>query len=132
MHDIYRPTRQAFGTGQVNWLTCNPYLQLYNANYVASIDDVYLSAVPAAGRVGAAIKMTGIGMDDGIARAASVELGISYAGAYVVGGIIYANSGSEATSRLIACYANVLGLPGIIPAGGSIWTWDSSLGLFRL
>jgi hypothetical protein len=132
MHDLYRPTRQAFGTGALSWLTCNPYLQLYNGSYNAAVDHIYLTSVPAAGRVGAAIKINEISMDDGIARAAPVELGIVYAGSYVVGGLIYASSGAESSSRLIACYANVLGLPGIIPAGGSIWTWDSVNGLFRV
>lgn len=132
MHDLYDNTRQLFGSQQLSWLTCNPKIYMLGQGYTPSLSDTRLSDVPAAARLVAPIALTGVSLDRGIARCDPVTVGPAFSGLYATAMLLFASGVDDNSALLIAHYANVLGLPSLIPAGGTILTWDAINGAFKV
>lgn len=132
MHSLYDAARQKFGTSQLNWLNCNPRLFLIGSGYTPDVTHEFLSEVPSGARVSVPLVLSNVSMDKGVARADPVVVGPGYAGALVSGGVLYALGSDDASSTLIAFYSSVLGLPTIVPVGGSTWQWDAINGAFKV
>lgn len=132
MHDLYDNARQMFGTQQISWITCNPRVYLLGQGYVPDPSHSHLSDVPVAARLVAPIALTGVSMDRGIARCDAVTVGPSFAGLFATAVLMFAAGADDSTASLLAYYGLVLGLPSIVPAGGTILTWDAINGAFKV
>lgn len=132
MHDMYDRARQDFGLQQLNWITCNPRLWLVTNGYAPVLTHATLADVPNGARILSSLALANLSMDRGIARADPITIGNEFAGRQVAGAVLYSSTGTDNTSRLLAFYSDVLGLPSIIPAAGAVWTWDATYGLFQV
>lgn len=131
---LYGKGRQAFLEGGIAWLTDNiRILFVATAAYTLSIDvDQYLSSITAAARIATSTYLTNKTSTLGVADADDQTIS-SVSGGVFQYIVIERDSGSEATSKLIACIDTATGLP-CTPNGGDISVqWDSGANrIFKL
>lgn len=123
------------GSG-VNLVTGTIKAQLVDTGaYTQSDSHQFLSAVPSAARIGAAVTLGSKTVTNGVFDAADATFSSVPAGSGSANAaealIIYRDSGTESTSELIAYIDTATGLP-ITPNGGNVSvTWDAA-GIFAL
>ena len=125
---LYDKGRQRFLEGQFNWLSDTIKCILvdtgaYTANFTTH---EFLSDIPTSARVGTAsgVTLTSKTTTGGAADAADITFS-SVTGPSIEALVLYADTGTEGTSPLIAYIDTATGLP-ITPNGGDIIvTWDN-------
>jgi hypothetical protein len=130
---LYSKAREGFLEGQFSWTQDDYKVMLVDANYAPNFDvDQNITAVDSPKRVAGPIPLTGKTATGGAADADDSTF-TSVSGQQVKAIVIYRDSGSEATSNLIAYIDTATGLP-ITPNGGDIIvTWDNGTNkIFRL
>ena len=123
---LYDSARKGYLEGQFNWLsdTVKVLLVSTSAYTVNAGTHKFLSDISGSARIAGPITLTSKATTGGAADAADVTF-TSVTGASIEAIIIYADTGVEATSPLIAYIDTATGLP-ITPNGGDIIvTWDN-------
>ena len=123
---LYDFSRQRFLEAQINWMTDTVKVILVDTGAYTPQTAVhqYLSDIPTSARIAGPVTMAGKATTGGAADANDVTFA-AVAGASIEAIIIYVDSGTEATSPLIAYIDTATGLP-ITPNGGDIIvTWDN-------
>lgn len=123
---LYDFARQRFLEAQINWLndTVKVILVDSGAYTVQTAIHQYLSDIPTSARIAGPVTLTGKSTAGGAADANDCTF-TSVSGNSIEAIVIYSDSGSEATSPLIAYIDTATGLP-ITPNGGDIIvTWDN-------
>lgn len=131
---LYDKGRQRFLEGQFNWSTDTiKVLMVDTAAYTANLSThEFLSDVSNSARITSAVTLTGKTTTGGAADASDVTFS-AVSGPSIEALIIYKDTGTEATSPLIAYIDTATGLP-ITPNGGDIIvTWDNGTNkIFKL
>lgn len=123
---LYDYARQRFLEAQINWMTDTVKVILVDTGAYTPQTAVhqYLSDIPTSARIAGPVTMAGKATTGGAADANDVTFS-AVIGASIEAIIIYVDSGTEATSPLIAYIDTATGLP-ITPNGGDIIvTWDN-------
>ena len=123
---LYDYARQRFLEAQINWMTNVVKVILVDTGAYTPQTAVhqYLSDIPTSARIAGPVTMAGKATTGGAADANDVTFS-AVTGASIEAIIIYVDSGTEATSPLIAYIDTATGLP-ITPNGGDIIvTWDN-------
>lgn len=131
---LYDKGRQRFLEGQFNWLTDTiKCLMVDTAAYTANLSvHEFLSDIGSSARITTPVTLTSKATSGGAADAADVTF-TSVSGPSIEAIILYRDTGTEATSPLIAYIDTATGLP-ITPNGGDIIvTWDNGTNkIFKL
>lgn len=131
---LYDKGRQRFLEGQFNWLTDTvKTLMVDTAAYTPNMAvHEFLSDIPSSARITTPVTLTSKASSGGAADSADVTF-TSVSGPSIEAILIYRDTGTEATSPLIAYIDTATGLP-ITPNGGDIIiTWDNGPNkIFRL
>jgi hypothetical protein len=123
---LYDYARQRFLEGQLNWLTdtIKVYLVDTGAYTPQTAIHQYLADIPLSARIAGPVTLTSKSTTGGAADAADCTF-TSVSGATIEALVICKDTGSEATSPVIAYIDTATGLP-ITPNGGDIIvTWDN-------
>ncbi|QZM13673.1 hypothetical protein ABVS_3047 [Acinetobacter lwoffii] len=123
---LYDFARQRFLEAQINWMTDTVKVILVDTGAYTPQTAVhqYLADIPISARIAGPVTLTSKSTAGGAADAADCTF-TSVSGASIEAIVIYSDSGTEATSPLIAFIDTATGLP-ITPNGGDIIvTWDN-------
>jgi hypothetical protein len=123
---LYDFARQRFLESQINWMTDTIKVLLVDTGAYTPQTAVhqYLADIPVSSRIAGPITLTSKSTTGGAADAADCTF-TSVTGASIESIVIYKDTGTEATSPLIAYIDTATGLP-ITPNGGDIIvTWDN-------
>lgn len=123
---LYDFARQRFLEAQINWMTDTIKVILVDTGAYTPQTGIhqYLSDIPTSARIAGPVTLTSKATTGGAADAADCTF-VSVTGNSIEAIIIYADTGVEATSPLIAFIDTATGLP-ITPNGGDIIvTWDN-------
>lgn len=123
---LYDYARQRFLEAQINWMTDTVKVILVDTGAYTAQTSVhqYLSDIPTSARIAGPVTLTAKNTTGGAADAADITF-TAVSGASIEAIIIYVDTGTEATSPLIAFIDTATGLP-ITPNGGDIIvTWDN-------
>ena len=123
---LFDYARQRFLEAQINWLTDTVKCILVDTGAYTPQTSVhqYLSDIPTSARIAGPVTLTSKATTGGAADAADCTF-TSVSGASIEAIILYKDTGTEATSPLIAYIDTATGLP-ITPNGGDIIvTWDN-------
>lgn len=131
---LYDKARQRFLEAQINWMVDTiKVILVSNSGYTPQTAvHEYLADIPVSARIAGPVTLTAKATTGGAADAADVTF-TSVTGNTINSIIIYSDSGTEATSPLIAYIDTATGLP-ITPNGGDIIvTWDNGVNkIFRV
>lgn len=131
---LYDSARQGFLEAQVNWLTDTMKVLLVDSGaYTPNVSThQFLADIPISSRIAGPVTLTSKTTTGGAADAADVTF-TSVSGASIEMIVIYKDTGTEATSPLLAMIDTATGLP-ITPNGGDIIvTWDNGVNkIFRV
>jgi len=131
---LYDKGRQRFLEGQFNWLTdtIKVYLVSTSAYTVNASTHEFISDISSSARIAGPVTLTAKSTAGGAADAADATF-TAVSGGAIGAIVIYADTGTEATSPLIAYLDTATGLP-ITPNGGDIIvTWDNGANkIFKL
>ena len=131
---LYDSARQGFLEAQINWLTDTVKVLLVDAgSYTPNVSTHhFLADIQVSSRIAGPVTLTSKTTTGGAADAADVTF-TSVSGASIEMIIIYKDTGTEATSPLLAMIDTATGLP-ITPNGGDIIvTWDNGVNkIFRV
>lgn len=130
---LYDSARQAFLDGDLDWTAQNfKVILIDTADYTFSQTHDFLDDVPVAARVATSGNLANKTSTAGVADADDIVF-TAVTGDPCEALIIYQDTGTAATSRLVAYIDTVTGFP-VTPNGGDIYvTWDSgSNRIFRL
>lgn len=122
---LYDYCRQRFLEAQINWMTDTVKVILVSTSAYTPQTAVhqYLADIPISARIAGPVTLTAKATTGGAADAADCTF-TSVSGATINAIVIYKDTGTEATSPLIAYIDTATGLP-ISPNGGDIIvTWD--------
>ena len=122
---LYDYCRQRFLESQINWMTDTVKVILVSTSAYTPQTAVhqYLADIPVSARIAGPVTLTAKATTGGAADAADCTF-TSVSGATINAIVIYKDTGTEATSPLIAYIDTATGLP-ISPNGGDIIvTWD--------
>ena len=125
---LYDSARQGFLEAQINWLTDTIKVLLVDAGaYTPNVSTHhFLADIQVSSRIAGPVTLTSKTTTGGAADAADVTF-TSVSGASIEMIIIYKDTGTEATSPLLAMIDTATGLP-ITPNGGDIIvTWDNGV-----
>lgn len=123
---LYDFARQRFLEAQLNWMTDTIKVILVDTGAYTPQTSVhqYLSDIPTSARIAGPVTLTAKATTGGAADAADCTFP-TVSGASIEAIVIYADTGTESTSPLIAYIDTATGLP-ITPNGGDIIiTWDN-------
>ena len=123
---LYDFARQRFLEAQINWMTNTIKVILVSTGAYTPQTAVhqYLSDIPTSARIAGPVTLTAKATTGGAADAADCTF-TSVSGSSIEAIVIYADTGTESTSPLIAFIDTATGLP-ITPNGGDIIvTWDN-------
>ena len=123
---LYDYCRQRFLEAQINWMvdTVKVILVSTSAYTPQTAVHQYLADIPVSARIAGPVTLTAKATTGGAADAADCTF-TSVSGATINAIVIYKDTGTEATSPLIAYIDTATGLP-ITPNGGDIIvTWDN-------
>lgn len=133
MSALYDKGRQKFLEGSIQWLSHNIRVCLVDSTYVPDLAvDEFLSVIPGGSIVATTGNLASKTSVAGVADAADVTL-TAITGPTVYYAVLYRDTGSAATSPLIALIDSGIGLP-MTPNGGDIvirWADDSNK-IFKL
>ena len=131
---LYDYCRQRFLEAQINWMTDTIKVILVSTSAYTPQTAVhqYLADIPVSARIAGPVTLTAKATTGGAADAADCTF-TSVSGATINAIVIYKDTGTEATSPLIAYIDTATGLP-ITPNGGdTIVTWDNGVNkIFRV
>ena len=131
---LFDHARQRFLEAQINWMTdtIKVFLVSTSAYTPQTAVHQYLSDIPPSGRIAGPVTLTAKATTGGAADAADCTF-TSVSGATINAIVICKDTGTEATSPLIAYIDTATGLP-ITPNGGDIIvTWDNGVNkIFRV
>jgi hypothetical protein len=131
---LYDLARQAFLDGDLDWSANNIKVYLIDAaDYTVNLaTDDFADDIPGAAKVATSGNLTGKTSTAGVADADNVTF-TAVSGDVSEALVIWQDSGSQATSRLIAYIDTATGLP-VTPNGGDITvTWDNGANkIFKL
>lgn len=131
---LYDKARQRFLEAQINWMSDTIKVILVDTGaYTPQVGiHEYLSDIPSSARIAGPVTLTAKATAGGAADAADVTFP-SVSGPSIEAIIIYSDTGTEATSPLIAIIDTATGLP-ITPNGGDIIVvWDNGANkIFRV
>lgn len=131
---LYDYCRQRFLESQINWMTDTIKTVLVSTSAYTPQTAVhqYLADIPISARIAGPVTLTAKATTGGAADAADCTF-TSVSGATINAIVIYKDTGTEATSPLIAYVDTATGLP-ITPNGGDIIvTWDNGVNrIFRV
>ena len=131
---LYDYCRQRFLEAQINWMTDTIKVILVSTSAYTPQTAVhqYLADIPVSARIAGPVTLTAKATTGGAADAADCTF-TSVSGATINAIVIYKDTGTEATSPLIAYIDTATGLP-ITPNGGDIIvTWDNGVNkVFRV
>ena len=131
---LYDYCRQRFLEAQINWMTDTVKVILVSTSAYTPQTAVhqYLADIPISARIAGPVTLTAKATTGGAADAADCTF-TSVSGATINAIVIYKDTGTEATSPLIAYIDTATGLP-IAPNGGDIIvTWDNGINkIFRV
>ena len=131
---LYDYCRQRFLEAQINWMTDTVKVILVSTSAYTPQTAVhqYLADIPVSARIAGPVTLTAKATTGGAADAADCTF-TSVSGATINAILIYKDTGTEATSPLIAYIDTATGLP-ITPNGGDIIvTWDNGVNkIFRV
>ena len=131
---LYDYCRQRFLESQINWMTDTVKVILVSTSAYTPQTAVhqYLADIPVSARIAGPVTLTAKATTGGAADAADCTF-TSVSGATINAIVIYKDTGTEATSPLIAYIDTATGLP-ITPNGGDIIvTWDNGVNkIFRV
>lgn len=125
---LYDYCRQRFLEAQINWMTDTVKVILVSTSAYTPQTAVhqYLADIPVSARIAGPVTLTAKATTGGAADAADCTF-TSVSGATINAIVIYKDTGTEATSPLIAYIDTATGLP-ITPNGGDIIvTWDNGI-----
>lgn len=130
---LYDKAREGFLSGLINFSSDNIKVVLVDTGlYTANLaTDQYLSDIPSGARIATSSNLTSKTVTNGVADAADVTF-TAVTGASIEAAVVYKDTGTATSSRLI-CYidSGSSGIP-ITPNGGDIATaWNAS-GIFKL
>lgn len=123
---LYDFARQRFLEAQINWMTDVIKVLLIDTGAYTPQTSVhqYLADIPISARIAGPVTLVSKSTAGGAADAADCTF-TSVTGSSIESIVIYSDSGTEATSPLIAYIDTATGLP-ITPNGGDIIvTWDN-------
>ncbi|HRO35383.1 hypothetical protein [Thauera sp.] len=123
---LFDAARQRFLEGQFNWLTDTIKVILVDTGAYTPQTAIhqYLADIPLSARIAGPVTLTSKATVGGAADGADVTF-TSVSGPTIEAIVIYRDTGTEATSPLIAYIDTATGLP-ITPNGGDIIvTWDN-------
>lgn len=123
---LYDKARQRFLEAQVNWMTDTLKAILVDTGAYTPQTAIheYLADIPISARIAGPVTLTGKSTAGGAADAADTTF-TSVSGPSIEAIVIYVDTGTEATSPLLAYIDTATGLP-ITPNGGDIIiTWDN-------
>ena len=126
---LYDYCRQRFLEAQINWMTDTIKVILVSTSAYTPQTAVhqYLADIPISARIAGPVTLTAKATTGGAADAADCTF-TSVSGVTINAIVIYKDTGTEATSPLIAYIDTATGLP-ITPNGGDIIvTWDEISG----
>ena len=117
---LYDFARQRFLEAQINWMTDTVKVILVSTSAYTPQTAVhqYLADIPVSARIAGPVTLTAKATTSGAADAADCTF-TSVSGATINAIVIYKDTGTEATSPLIAYIDTATGLP-ITPNGGDI------------
>ena len=131
---LYDYCRQRFLEAQINWMTDTVKVILVSTSAYTPQTAVhqYLADIPVSARIAGPVTLTAKATTGGAADAADCTF-TSVSGATINAIVTYKDTGTEATSPLIAYIDTATGLP-ITPNGGDIIvTWDNGVNkIFRV
>ena len=131
---LYDSARQRFLEAQINWMTDTVKVILVDTGAYTPQTSIhqYLADIPISARIAGPVTLTSKATTGGAADAADVTF-TSVSGTSIEAIVIYIDTGTEATSPLIAYIDTATGLP-ITPNGGDIIvTWDNGANkIFKL
>jgi hypothetical protein len=131
---LYGKGREGFLAGDIDWDTNTIKAVLVDAaDYTVSIDvDDNLDDIPAGARVATSAALGSKTVTLGVADAADISF-TAVTGDVSEAIVLYKDTGTESTSRLIAYIDNATGLP-VTPNGGDInVAWDNGANkIFKL
>ena len=131
---LYDYCRQRFLEAQINWMTDTVKVILVSTSAYTPQTAVhqYLADIPVSARIAGPVTLTAKATTGGAADAADCTF-TSVSGATINAIVVYKDTGTEATSPLIAYIDTATGLP-ITPNGGDIIvTWDNGVNkIFRV
>jgi phage tail sheath gpL-like len=131
---LYDLGRESFLKGEISWNTNNIKAVLVDTGlYTPNLTtDQFLSAIAAGARVATSANLTGKTTAAGVADADDVTF-TAVTGASIEAVVLYQDTGSATTSRLIGYIDTATGLP-VTPSGGDITVvWDSGANrIFKL
>lgn len=108
---MYDYGREGFAGADIDWDTDDIKLVLYTSTYVPNLaTDQFLSAILVGNRVATSANFTSKTKTAGVLDADDVPF-VGLTGSAVAGMVMYKDTGVAATSRLIACWDTVTGLP---------------------
>jgi hypothetical protein len=122
---VYTKALEAFADKLLDWDTDNTKVVLCTSGYVeVQATDQYLSDIAAGYRVATSGNLSGKSLTNGVCDASDVTI-TAVAGSAVTHLAVYQDSGSPATSRLLAHIDSYAGLP-FTPNGGDVTiTWPN-------
>jgi hypothetical protein len=133
-NQLYDAGREGFLIGQLDWSTNTIRAVLVDiTKYTVSIGGhAWLSDISADARIATSAPFSSKTTTAGVANAAAATF-TSVTGQACSALVIYRDSGSASTSRLIAYITSAVGLP-VVPNGGNITiNWDTGANkIFRL
>lgn len=123
---LYDTGRNAFATGDIDWINDTIKCFLLDADYTPDLaNDDFLDDIPVASRVGSAQTLAGKTSVSGIVDGNDVVFTAVTNATDVVKILLYKDTGVEGTSQLIALYDTATNLP-VTPNGGDITVqWSS-------
>ena len=131
---LYDYCRQRFLEAQINWMTDTIKVILVSTSAYTPQTAVhqYLADIPVSARIAGPVTLTAKATTGGAADAADCTF-TSVSGNTINAIVLYKDTGTEATSPLIAYIDTATGLP-ITPNGGDIIvTWDNGVNkIFRV
>lgn len=123
---LYDKARQRFLEAQINWMTDTVKAILVDTGAYTPQTAIheYLADIPLSARIAGPVTLTAKATTSGAADAADSTF-TSVSGPSIEAIVIYIDTGTEATSPLVAYIDTATGLP-ITPNGGDIIvTWDN-------
>lgn len=131
---LFDKGREGFLDGSIDWDTDNIKVVLvdHGVDTPVPATDTFLSDITAGARIATSGNLASKTVTGGVADAADVTI-TAVSGATVESIVIYKDTGSAATSRLIAFIDTATGLP-VTPNGGDITiAWDNGANkIFKL
>ena len=130
---LYNKAREGFAKAQINWETDTIKAVLVDSGaYTFSAAHQFISDVPSGARISSIQTLSGKTATDGACDANDLTFP-SVSGASIEVIIIFKDTGTEATSPVLAYIDSGTGLPITPNSGDIIVTWDNGINkIFRL